>query len=198
MGFASFQSYFGRIFDVVIFGAGYSAFGAALRAREDGKSVCLVNRQADLLWESGRAFMPHSGTADVPLWNRWTAILKARNSATDTEIDGALAEIIATDHLTDKNIAVLYYSVPVAAETEGDILESVIVATKSGFQRLVARQWIDATEKGEVLGLLNSSFEPKTPVQRHLFAYYQHLSWPNQETAWPGGCRRKWTEGRWK
>ncbi|MDP6777782.1 MAG: FAD-dependent oxidoreductase, partial [Candidatus Latescibacteria bacterium] len=174
-----FQSCFTQTFDVIVFGAGYPAFGAALQAQSDGKSVCLVNRQADLLWESGRAFAPHAGASEHPLWLQWADALKSRNAAADAEIDGALAEVIATECIAARDIHVLYYSTPVAAETQSDLLVSVLVATKSGYGRLSARQWIDATETGEVLGLLHDTFPLKTPVQRTLFAYYQKLDWPD-------------------
>ncbi|MDP6107384.1 MAG: FAD-dependent oxidoreductase [Candidatus Brocadiia bacterium] len=172
-----FESCFRQTFDVIVFGAGYPAFGAALQAESDGKSVCLVNRQADLLWESGRAFAPHGGASEHPLWRQWADALKSRNAATDDEIDGALAEVIATDCIAVRDIHTLYYSTPVAAETQGGLLESVVVATKSGYRRLSARQWVDATETGEVLGLLSDTLPLKTPVQRTLFAYYQKLGW---------------------
>ena len=71
-----FQSRFTRTFDVVIFGSGYSAFGAALEVRKGGRSVCLVNRQAELLWEGGRAYAPHAGASDLPLWRTWMGTLR--------------------------------------------------------------------------------------------------------------------------
>lgn len=176
----AFQSCFSRTFDVIIFGTGYNALGAALQATDANKSVCMVSRQSDLLWESGRAYMPHAGTSDHPLWKSWYQELTSRNAATETETDGALAEIIATDLIAQKNITMLYYSTPVATETKDDKLTSVIVATKSGYHRLVATQWIDATETGEVIRLITPDTPLRTPTKRHIFAYYQAQEWPDQ------------------
>ena len=174
-----FQSCFTQTFDVIIFGAGYAAFGAALKLHGQGKTVCMVNRQADLLWEGGRVFMPHAGASDLPLWQQWMDALRTRSAATDAEIDGALAEVVATERIAEQGIGVLYYSVPVAVERSGPQLESVIVATKSGLRRLAARQWLDATETGELLSLMNDALPLKTPANRTLFAYYQRLNWPD-------------------
>ena len=175
-----FQSCFTRRFDLITFGTGYAAFGAVLKAHEQGKTVCIVSRQSDLLWESGRAFMPYAGTSADPLWKSWTTELQNRNAATNTEIDGALAEVIATELIAQKTIEVLYYSTPVAVEKSNDKLEAVIVATKAGYHRLVAHQWIDATEKAEVLCLTDPNLAARTPAKRNLFAYYQRLEWPDQ------------------
>lgn len=175
----AFQSCFSRTFDTIIFGTGYAAFGAALHLESQNKSVCLVSRQSDLLWESGRAYMPHTGSADDPLWASWHLELTNRNATNQTETDGALAEIIATDLIAQKNINVLYYSTPVAVEQNDRNLEAVIVATKSGYHRLVAKQWIDATETAEVLRLIDPALTPRLPSKRHLFAYYQAPSWPD-------------------
>jgi hypothetical protein len=176
----SFQSCFTRTFDVIIFGTGYAAFGAALHLLEQNRSICIVSRQSDLLWESGRAYMPHTGASDHPLWSAYMAELKQRNATTKTETDGALSEVIATHFLAQKNIDLLYYSTPVAIEQNDTMLEAVIVATKSGYHRLVAKQWIDATETGEVIRQIDPQAQPRTPSKRHLFAYYQALEWPNQ------------------
>lgn len=194
-----FQSAFSRIFDVVIFGTGYAAFGAALRLRQMEKSVCLVSRQSDLLWESGRAFMPRAGASDHPLWREWMDELESRNATAEGDIDGALAEIIGTEVIAQKDIAALYYSTPVGVETSGDALEAVIVATKSGHRRLVARQWIDATETGEVIGLLCSDLQPRTPKTRHLFAYYQSGHWPgrNAHEVSAGQAHLIWSPSLW-
>ena len=62
----AFKSCFGRTFDLIAYGSGYAAFGAALEARRQGKSVLLVSRQSDLLWESGRAWAPGE-----PRWRFW-------------------------------------------------------------------------------------------------------------------------------
>jgi hypothetical protein len=178
----AFQSCFSRTFDVIIFGTGYAAFGAALRLSEQQKSICIVSRQSDLLWESGRAYMPHQGVGVHPLWLAWTKELISRNAATEMESDGALAEIMATDLVAQKNITMLYYSTPVGVEQNGDVLEAIVVATKSGYHRLVARQWLDTTETGEVIRQIDDAAQPRCPSSRHLFAYYQSLEWPDRDT----------------
>lgn len=64
-------SYFQRIFDVAVYGSGYGAYAAAMQLHQAGRRVLLVNREPDVLWESGRSFAMESGTLDAPAWQAW-------------------------------------------------------------------------------------------------------------------------------
>lgn len=84
----------------------------------------------------------------------WGEVGRRAGVADDGRIDGAIAEVIATARMRNTKLPVLYYVAPIAAEMAGDALEAVVVSTNSGLRRLVARQWIDASETGELSRLI--------------------------------------------
>ena len=143
-----FQSVFGRPFDVVIFGAGYAGFAAALAARAAGHEVLLVDAGGDLLWETSRAFSSSTGESDAHPWRDWTTHLRLHKALQNEVVIGGMAEVLATRRLLESGVNALYYATPVALETVGDRLESVVIATQSGLRRIWAAHWIDATETG--------------------------------------------------
>lgn len=173
---ASYLSTFDRVYDVAILGSGYVGFAAALELQARGLQVILVNPQADLVWESGRAFQRQAGTSAAPSWLTWMQELQQRGAATPTEIDGALAEIVATDVVARSGLRVLYYVNVVQMEHEGDNLAALLLATKSGVRRLVARQWVDATEPGTLSGMNGSTL--RTVTHHDLYLYLQRAEWP--------------------
>ena len=61
MSSTPFISVFDQVFDVAILGAGYAGYFAAMQLSEQGKSVLLMDAYGDLLWESGRCFVPTPG-----------------------------------------------------------------------------------------------------------------------------------------
>ncbi|MCX7935452.1 MAG: FAD-dependent oxidoreductase [Planctomycetota bacterium] len=78
------KSVFEQIYDVIIFGAGYAGFAAALCLRKKGKKVLLVERDAGLVWESSRAFprtwaraMTRCGASGFIAWRAKTPVGRA-------------------------------------------------------------------------------------------------------------------------
>jgi glycine/D-amino acid oxidase-like deaminating enzyme len=193
------------VYDVAIIGAGYAGFAAATALAEAGLDVLLTCHDGATVWESGRAFASEAGTCDSPLWQRWTEELTARGAMADGLIDGACAEVVASSWLLGRRdrIAPLYYVRPVGVAVGPDGLTAVAMATKSGLRRIAARRWIDATENGELLTLLDAGLrEGREPSSQALYLFFQeagfatagdlNISWQQdgvdvslQPTVWP-------------
>ena len=143
-----FESVYGRVHDVVVFGGGYAGLAAAVALRRAGRQVLLVERRAALAWESAWGFVPDVGDCADALWNDWMGMLGARNARRGEFVDGAIAEVLASDWVQREGIEVLYYATPIGVWMDGAALSAVAVAAKSGRRMLRARQWVDATETG--------------------------------------------------
>lgn len=173
---AAWRSVLEQIFDVVVVGTGYAGFAAAVEARRAGRSVLMVGSRGDLVWESGRSFCPDPGTGDRQ-WADFVAEVERRGGGNDTWIDGAIAEVVATDLLIRSGAHVLYYAHPVDVETVGDQMMSLIVATKSGLRRVVGRRWVDATEAGVVVRIVDPEATPRAPRSAEVHLALQHADW---------------------
>ncbi len=188
----SFVSVFERIFDVVVYGAGYVGYAAAHALKRQGKSVLLVDTQGDLLWESGRCFVPVTGDGAAlndPAFRALLDDLRSRHGYDGRLIDGAMAEVSATCLLKESGIHVLYYVCPVMTECHDGLIDSLIVATKSGPRRIAARQFIDASENGLLAKLAGKTLTSRHPESSHLYMYLISNSWGDdargEPTLWP-------------
>ncbi len=194
-------SVFSRTFDVVVCGSGYAGFAAAHRLSSEGRRVLLTSLRPDLLWESGRTFQNDTGPW-TPAFRPLSDNILRITAIADEWFDGAVAEQVATELLRDARVPMLYYAAPIAVEREGEDLAAVIVATKGGLRRIVAKQWIDATESGTIARLLSPSLQPRTPVSQTAAVMLQRVRWPDAETATLTvpelpGCRVTWMPSRW-
>ncbi len=193
-------SLYASVHDVGIFGAGYAGYAAAVRLAGEGKRVFLADLTGGLLWESGRAFFPEPGPRSQGF--DYFKDVAARISGIAGEwIDGSTAEFTANELLRDSHIPLLYYVTPVAVERAGDAISAVVVATKSGLRRLVARQWVDATEAGtlaRVAGLARGPRKPERLIARLMF---QKRQWRSADRAIRSracpGCRLSWQGSGW-
>lgn len=153
--------------DVAIYGMGYAAFAAALKAAEEGRRVFLFHRSSDLLWESSRAFYSIAGEASGLQWKGWIESLAQRRLAREGLIDSAGSEIEASAQLRARrtHITPLFGAYPIAAEWEGNTLVQLQLATKGGTLTLKASHWIDASEEGSLFQLLPdaSAFPQRSP-----------------------------------
>jgi hypothetical protein len=182
----TFHSVFDEVHDVAIFGGGYAGFAAARTLLAAGKSVLLIDRRAALLMESGWSFQTASGGGGGDDWRSWRRDMGMRGVADAEHCDGALSEVLATHwarhHQRSGKLKLLYYATPLALEGE-DHLCGVLLGTKRGLQRVVARQWIDATHTGELAQLLARSqgreWQTPTPVRRAVYLYFRHADWPH-------------------
>ncbi|RRK00118.1 hypothetical protein Ga0100230_019240 [Opitutaceae bacterium TAV3] len=120
------ESVFGRVFDVVVFGAGYIGTGAVRRFLARGLSVLVVEASGQLLWESSRALENRVGVSAAGgggggggrEWERWVAEMAEHGAVSNGCVDTAFAEIaLAREWLAavrDGRLGVLFYALPVA------------------------------------------------------------------------------------
>lgn len=175
---AQYTSVFDRVHDVVILGAGYAGLGALATLAKQGRRVLLIDRLGDIAWESGRAMCNTLGHASHPDWQQWLQQLTAHNAITQGKVLPAAAETLASASLMNMpNVQVLYYVAPAAVQIIDDQLHAVIVATKSGLRRVVARQFIDTTENCELINLLPQQPRLRTPQYWRMGLFFQHHQW---------------------
>lgn len=183
-----FVSVYEQIFDVAILGGGYAGYAAARQLDAQGSKVLLIEPMADLLWESGRCFVPGYGESNHPLFRELIDDVTRRGGCDATFLDGAMAEVSGTCLLRDSGVSPLYYAHPVTVEQADGMITSMILATKSGMRRIVARQFIDATESATLLHLAGKSPKLSAPSVRELHLYLQKLDWADStltQTIWP-------------
>lgn len=177
----TYLSIFETFYDAAIFGAGYAGFAAARSLSGKGKRVLLVDRQGAALWEGSWSFYPHAGDARHESWKTWSAELENRGVLQNGQIDGACAEVVASEFLKNGNIGTLYFASPLWAEKdERDLIAAVVLGTKSGLRRIRAAQFIDATEDGELARLLDPKAVPSSPTKKEIHLHFQKLSWKNK------------------
>lgn len=199
------SSIFRTCFDAVVFGTGFAGYASAMHLKQAGKRVLLVGLRGDILWEAGRAFHPFAGHTDDFFWKSLVQGLEERNgrhlptSSTTPWFDGALCEVLATDQLMSHGLDMLYYACPAAVERDGNTIKAIIVATKSGYRRIVAGQWIDASESTLLLRLAHPdpsvTLPLRQPTKLAVHLYLQHPDWASaaetadlsdlRTTAWP-------------
>jgi hypothetical protein len=200
-GGQSYYSCFAQVFDVGIFGAGHAGFAAAMRLSGEGRRTLVVDLRGDVLWESGRAFRTETGPWTPEF--RWFAEPVSNSTGLIGEwLDGAISELAANDLLRHEKIQLLYYAAPVAVEVEEGLLAGVTVATKGGLRRIMARQWIDATETGALARLIAPESEPKTPERLAFAIHFQQAQWPGAvatpvEVPELRGARVTWGPSQW-
>ncbi|MFC1525549.1 FAD-dependent oxidoreductase [Candidatus Latescibacterota bacterium] len=186
-------SCFEQVHDVVVVGAGYAGFAAAVALADAGCDVLLTCHDGATVWESGRAFASRAGEDGSQLWQEWVGELANRGAMATGLVDGACAEIVASRWLVarKKNLKPLYYARPVAAEITSAGLCAVAMATKSGVRRLCARRWVDATETGELLRLLLPELPAgRPPASRALHLLFQEAGFataPDLDISWQDG-----------
>lgn len=173
----TYHSIFETFYDAAIFGAGYAGFAAVRSLSGKGKRVLLVDRQGAALWEGGWSFYPHAGSAAHDQWKTWSAELEGRGILQNGQVDGACAEVVASEFLKNQRIATLYFAAPLWVEKdEKDLVVSVVLGTKSGLRRIRAAQFIDATEDAELARLLDPKAVPSAPAKKEIHLYFQQLS----------------------
>lgn len=171
-------SYFDQAFDVAVYGSGYAAYVAAMHLLGSGQRTILFHRKADLLWESGRAFAREMGDCDAPVWRELMRQIARRDAAAEGQVDGAIAEVLGASLVRRAGLPVLFYVAPVAAQVRDGMLQSLVLATKGGLRRLSASRWIDASETGELLRMVDPSLALRPPEAWRWRAFYQHADWP--------------------
>lgn len=186
----------GVVYDVVVLGGGYAGFAATLALSERGSRVLLLEPSGDLVWESGRCFVPTAGDCPSPIWHRLMNDLRSRGGFDGQSLEGAMAEVSATCMLQQSSADVLYYAHPVALEFDRrEMARSVIVATRSGLRRIVAHRFVDASEDAALLRLSSRHTGKPTASLRQVFVYAHRRDWgsrPNVSSLVP---TQRWAQG---
>ena len=165
-------------YDLVVVGAGYAGYAAAMAASKRGKKVLLVDPRCDLLWESAHARHPDSGPWTEGFRPLGRAISCLTGIAADW-IDPGSAEWVANELLLESDVKRLYYAMPVAADrNEAGAIERVTFSVRNGLCAIAAAQWVDATENALLARLCDSSLVPAWPERRLVRLFLQHLRWP--------------------
>lgn len=179
-----FRSVFQQRFDVAVVGGGYAGYAAAMWLHRHGRRVLLIERRATLLHESGWGFAVDVGSSAAPEWAELMATLQSHHGASAERIDGAIAEVLAITTATSACLPTLYYVAPVAAWRDDDgRLGAVAVATKSGLRVVTAGAWIDATDEGVLLALLDAGWSAPVPSRRQSNLYFRHADWSDASDA---------------
>jgi hypothetical protein len=171
------------------------------------KNVLLIDRRAALLAESGWSFQPVAGDALGSEWQQWLRELQTCGGAADEHIDGAIAEVTANEWVRRERqngrLGVLYYASPIAVDNH-DLLQSILVGTKGGVRRIHARQWIDATDAGELLALYaavqNREWQVPPRLTRESHLYFRYADGvPSANAALPSldDATLQWQGSRW-
>jgi hypothetical protein len=164
-------------FDIVVLGGGPAGIAAATCAAEAGRKVLLIER---LAYCGGAAVSGMSGTicglymtVEDPharnakpeqiingFTERFRSALLDDGGLTEPQIYGktwvathdcASYKKVATDFLRQAGVDVLYHTQMMDVEKDGDTITSLVLNTKSGFTRVSARRFIDASGDGDIV-----------------------------------------------
>tara|TARA_R100000027_G_scaffold61790_2_gene53423 strand:- start:3620 stop:6511 length:2892 start_codon:yes stop_codon:yes gene_type:complete len=147
-------------YDFGIFGGGYIGFSAAVRLRRMGYSVLLIEPSGQLLWESTAALQnstagSKSSCGGLMDWLNWKG---CRLKPTDP-IDPVRVEILAASELLEESdsgyLDTMFYISPVRVSEENGYIRSVTFASKNGYRRFRAKQWLDTSEDGTLIRCWN-------------------------------------------
>lgn len=173
-----YRCVFDRFWPCVVVGSGYAGFAAAAHLHKRGIDTLLVSLQGDLLWESGRAFAAAAGSSESTEWAEFMDRLRAAGGFDESSIDGAIAEVEANHQVLASGLPLLSYAIPVAVESDGAGLSSIIVATKAGLRRIAGGQFIDATEEAILLRLADVDLPEFRPDHHEISLFFQRAHWP--------------------
>lgn len=189
------------IYDAAVYGSGYAGFAAATALADAGWKVLLVDRRATLLWEGAWAFHTAVGDSRDPAWTQFLAEVAARGAAPGGIPDGAASEAIAAGILRRRGISLAWYRAPLAVERDAaGRLAGLVVGGKSGISRLRARRWIDASDGGELLGLMDARARGSTAARQASVLHLRRAgAFTDADFAWDlaDGGRATWTAGIW-
>lgn len=169
---------FGTFWDVVVVGAGYSGFAAAIAAKASGRRVLLVDPGCGLLWESALARNPEAGRMPAEMQPFLCALERATGIARDW-IDPGTAEPTANGMLASLGVERLYFATPVAvAQEKNGSLQTVTFALLDRLAAISAAQWVDASEDALLARLCGLSILPQPPIKRIFRFFAQRRRWP--------------------
>ncbi|NMA84908.1 MAG: FAD-dependent oxidoreductase [Epulopiscium sp.] len=155
--------------EILIVGGGPSGIMAAKAAAKEGKDVMLIERYGFL---GGCATMSlvvplmtfHAGEKQIvkgyaqELIDRISELGGTIGHINDaigfgssvTPVDTEIYKYVAQEFLLEDNVKILFHTELFDVEMDGDHISSVIVKTRSGFYRIVAKRYVDATGDGDL------------------------------------------------
>lgn len=166
--------------DILVIGAGSAGCCAALAARESGEhSVMLVERYGFLGGTSTFALdtfygfftpgpEPRKVVGGIPdrivdaLQNAGSMFLRPNTygAGTGVNYDPERLKLIWDEMLQRAGVQVLHFATLVDVETEnGEAITGVVIATKSGFFRICAKRFIDASGDADLCHLADIPYE---------------------------------------
>lgn len=156
-------------YDVLIVGGGPSGIIAAKAASDSGKKVCLIERSGYLGGCNTKSLVVplmtfHAGEKQIikGYAEEFIQRIKAEDgtighitdplgvAATITPIDTEIYKYVSQEYLLEAGIEILYYTEVIDINSKNNIIESIIVKTRSGFYKVKAKYYIDATGEGDI------------------------------------------------
>ncbi len=193
---------YAETFDVAVFGAGYCGLATAMQLAARGERVLLAESNGQLLWESSSALeetLPEVCPGEE--WQAWQQELESKKALGHGCFDPLSAEMLAAQKLSSNpaKLQTLFYAVPVAAQQADGKLAAVIFATKEGFRRVRARRWVDASETGILLRLLEpkagNGHAPDSALCRMALQSYQWEEWGDVFEKYAHARGMQWRRG---
>ena len=148
-------------YDVIVVGGGFSGVGAAIAAAREGSSVLLVEKGNAL---GGAAvnclvnpFMPYSTKINGISTELSSGIFKTicqrlerRNAMSGRSFLEEELKFVLNNMVIEAGVELLFHADIFAVHKNGENIEAISVATKSGVSRLTADYFIDATGDAQV------------------------------------------------
>jgi len=163
-----------KVFDAVVYGDTCAAYGAALDFRNAGQSVLLVSRHTGLVREASWSFLQSAQLGTSESWGGFRRLLERRNAWQHGRIDGACAEVVAAEYGLQQGIEFLFYAVPINAEEDDGLVSRIGFWTKQGERWISARRWLDASGRGELVGVLDGSSDFPEVVSCESALFFRH------------------------
>lgn len=170
--------------DVLVVGAGPGGLGAAVTAARNGVNVLLAERYGcpggmSVFGEvSPMMGNHHAGRPmDRPVYMEWLQQMwnyrsegMHRSLGEDSEFNPAVdppqriiskeMSLLAMEELLlNAGVSLLYHHTLVGVEKEGSLIKSTIFHSKSGFGKILAKQYIDATGDGDMAAFSGCGFD---------------------------------------
>lgn len=152
-----------RTYDVIVVGGGWAGSGAALAAARNGAHTLLIERinalgGAPVTMDVNplmRYFTKDPSTGETRYLSRGifeelVEEMRKAGAMRDNIFNPEWLKIILNRKMQEAGVELLFNSVAVAADREGDRLTSITVANKSGMVKLAASYFIDCTGDADV------------------------------------------------
>lgn len=163
-------------YDIIVSGGGTAGISAALRAARAGAHVLLIEKNSyvggtaasglpfiDFFTKDGKQIVAGQAQELMErLFQEKAALGHIRTQGghlnSVTMIDPEWVKIVAEEMLLEAGCDILYHSFVCGAETEDNVLKSILVANKNGLTKMAAKCFIDTTGDGDVAAFAGAKF----------------------------------------